>query len=310
MNRRVIITGGDGLIGSAFRRISLPSNVEFFFLNRTHADLRNFEKTLECFKSLDPDAIIHLAAKVGGIGANSSHPGTFFHDNILINTNVLEAAKQLKVKKLVSFLSTCVFPNQTKFPMSGNQLHDGPPHDSNFGYAHAKRMLEVQSRAYRKEFGCSFINVVGTNLYGPNDNFNLIDGHAVAALIHKVHLAKKDSKPLTVWGTGKPLREFVFSEDVARITYWALENYDEEEPLMMSSGIESSVKELVEVIADKFKFKEKIIWDDSKPDGQIRKPSDDSKLKKLYPEMKFTNLALGIEKTVSWFEEHYPNVRN
>ncbi|MBN8555184.1 MAG: GDP-L-fucose synthase [Deltaproteobacteria bacterium] len=310
MNKRIIITGSDGLIGSAFRRMKVPSNVEFTFLNRSHADLRSFTQTLECFKSFSPDAIIHLAAKVGGIGANSSQPGTFFHDNILINTNVLEAARQLKVKKLVSFLSTCVFPNQTKFPMTGNQLHDGIPHESNFGYAHAKRMLEVQARAYRKEFGCSFVNVVGTNLYGPNDNFNLKDGHAVASLIHKIYLAKKNGQPLSVWGTGKPLREFVFADDVAKITYWALENYDDEEPLMMSSGVESSIKDLVGVIADKFNFKEKIIWDDSKQDGQLRKPSDDSKLKKLYPDMKFTNLAQGIEKTVAWFEEHYPNIRN
>ncbi len=305
-NPITLVTGGTGLVGSAIKRLELPN---MFFADRSHADLTDRKQTEKLFEKVKPDRVIHLAAHVGGVGGNSRHPGEYFRDNILINTNVLEVARTKGVNKLLSFLSTCIFPDKCNYPLKAEYLHMGPPHSSNFGYAYAKRMLEVQSRAYRTEWGCNFITVVGTNIYGPNDNFSLNDGHAVAALIHRCFLAKKNKTDLNVWGSGAPLREFVLADDVARLAMWAIDNYKDEEPLILSSGIETSIKDLVNLIAKKMDFTGKIIFDDTKPDGQFRKPSDSDTLKKYLLDFKFTPLAEGIEKTVKWFIENYPDIR-
>lgn len=304
--KTILVTGGDGLVGSALRRLGEPNLV---FASKKDADLTDFRATKKLFEKVRPSAVIHLAAKVGGVGGNSKHPGGYFRDNILINTNVLEAARLAGTGKLVSFLSTCIFPDPAEYPLNERDLHKGPPHPSNFGYAYAKRMLEVGSRAYRAEWGCNFVTVVGTNIYGPGDNFSLENGHVVASLIHKCFLAKQNKTDFVLWGSGKPLREFVFSEDIARLALWALKNYDEPSPLILSSGIETSTKTLAETIAKKMKFEGKIAFDSSKPDGQYRKPSDTTKLKKYLPDFRFTPLEEGAKKTVEWFEEHYPNVR-
>ena len=227
----------------------------------------------------------------------------------MINTNVLEAAHLCGVKNLISFMSTCVFPDTCQYPLNERNLHNGPPHPSNFGYAYAKRMLEVQSSAYRKEWGCNYIVVIPTNVYGPNDNFSLKDGHVVSSLIHKCHLSIKNKTDLVVWGSGKPLRELVYSHDIALLTIWALENYSEEHPIILSSGLEISIKDLAGIITRKIGFKGNIVFDSTKPDGQFRKPSDTSKLRKYLPEFKFTPIEKGIEETVEWFISNYPNLR-
>ena len=193
--------------------------------------------------------------------------------------------------------------------MNEKDLHNGPPHPSNFGYAYAKRMLEVQSSAYRKEWNCNYIVVIPTNIYGQNDNFNLTEGHVVPALIHRTYLAKKSGIDLTVWGSGTPLREFVYSDDIAKLTLWALEHYTEDTPIIFTSGIEVSIRELTELVAKKIGFKGKLIFDTSKPDGQYRKPSDTTKLKSYMPNFLWTPLEEGIERTVDWFLSNYPNVR-
>lgn len=304
--KKILVTGGSGLIGSAIARLSLPNMI---FVGKNDADLTDPNQTKKLFEKVKPTHIIHLAAHVGGVGGNSTHPGEYFRDNILINTNVLEAARLSGVKKLLSFLSTCIFPDSGVFPLNEKNLHAGPPHPSNFGYAYAKRMLEVQTMAYRKEWSCNYITVIGTNVYGPNDNFSLENGHVVSSLIHKFFLAKKNQTDMPVWGSGKPLREFVFSDDIAKLALWALENYDEPSPLILSSGIEISIKELVLLVAKKMKFTGKIIFDSEKPDGQFRKPSDMTKLLKYLPNFQFTPIEKGIEQTVKWFLTNYPNAR-
>ena len=206
-------------------------------------------------------------------------------------------------------MSTCVFPDKCEYPLNEKSLHNGPPHPSNFGYAYAKRMLEVQSVAYRKEWGCNYIVAIPTNIYGPGDNFSLTEGHVVPALIHRMYLAKNNNESLEVWGTGKPLREFVFSEDIAKLSVWAINHYKEESPIIFTSGIEVSIAELVEMVAKKMNFKGKIIFNSDKPDGQHRKPSDRTKLDKYLPDFSWTPLDLGIEKTISWFEENYQKLR-
>jgi GDP-L-fucose synthase len=304
---KFVITGANGLVGYALRQLNLPSAV---FMTREDADLTDFAATKMIFNELKPENVIHLAAVVGGIGGNMMHSGEYFRNNILINTNVLESARLAGTKNLISFMSTCIFPEKCTYPLNENNLHDGPPHPSNFGYAYAKRMLEVQSSAYNKQFKSNYIVAIPTNIYGPNDNFSLLEGHVVPALIHKTYLAKKNRTNLSIWGSGSPLREFVYSSDIAKLTLWAIEHYHEESPIIFSSGIEVSILELTELVAKIMKFEGKLILDPSKPDGQFRKPSDTTKLKKYLPEFQWTPLEEGIERTVDWFMRNYPKVRS
>lgn len=304
---RYLITGSAGMLGSSLRRFLV--NEDAVYLTREDADLTSFEATAALFRTHKPEFVIHCAAVVGGIGSNSIHSGDYFRKNILINLNVLEAARLAGVKRLISFMSTCVFPDKTEYPLTENNLHNGAPHPSNFGYAYAKRMLEVQSSAYRKEWNCDFIVAIPTNMYGPHDDFALEGGHVIPSLIHRTYLRQQEGSDLLAWGTGSPLREFVYVDDIAKLTLWALENYREEEPIIFSSGVERSIKELVEIVAEKMKFTGKIVWDSTKPDGQFRKPSDTAKLRRLLPDFEFTSLDEGIEKSVAWFKANYPNIR-
>ena len=303
---KTIVTGANGLVGYAIRQMNLPN---ITYLARKDVDLTDFIPTKNRFVELAPENVIHLAAQVGGIGGNLIHSGEYFRNNILINTNVLESARIAGSKKLISFMSTCVFPDKCTYPLNERDLHNGPPHPSNFGYAYAKRMLEVQSSAYRKEWNCNYIAAIPTNIYGPNDNFSLTEGHVVPALIHRTYLAKNNDTELSVWGSGKPLREFVYSDDIARLSLWAIENYSDDTPIILTSGIEVSIRELTEVVAKKMKFKGRLVFDSSKPDGQYRKPSDTTKLKKYLPDFEWTPLEEGIERTVDWFLSNYPNVK-
>ena len=238
-----------------------------------------------------------------------NYKGEYFYDNLMINTNVIESARQARVKRLVAFLSTCVFPDNVKYPLTPNQIHLGEPHSSNYPYAYAKRMADVQIRAYREQYGLNYTTIIPSNIYGPNDNFSLKQGHVMPMLIHKLYLAKQNNTDFIVWGSGKPLREFIFSKDIAKISEWVLENYEGEEPLIISGDEEVSIKDLVGLLVDEFNFKGKVIFDSNKPDGQYRKPSDNSKIKELLPEFKYTSFEQGIKETVSWFIKNYEKAR-
>ena len=300
---KTIITGGTGLVGST---INIDNSVR---LSSKDVDLKNWEKTLELFKSLNPKHVIHCAARVGGIGGNMNYKGEFFYDNIMINTNVIEASRRVGVEKVVSFLSTCVFPDDVEYPLTESKIHLGEPHSSNYPYAYAKRMADIQSRAYKEQYDVDYISVIPTNIYGPNDNFNLEQGHVMPMLIHKCYLAQKNNEDFKVWGTGKPLREFIYSKDVGELTIWALENYDESEPIIFTPSQEISIRDLVDLIVSGFNFKGKVIFDTDKPDGQYRKPSDNSKLKKYLPNFEFTPVEVGVQKTIEWFIENYEGAR-
>lgn len=271
--------------------------------------MRDFSKTLELFKEINPEYIIHTAAKVGGLGANINYKGEFFFDNIMINTNVIEAARQIGVKKVVSFLSTCVFPDNSIYPLTEDQIHAGEPHNSNYPYAYAKRMLDIQARAYREQYGMNIANVIPTNIYGPNDNFNLEKGHVIPSLINKCYLAKKNNTDFIIWGSGKPLREFIFTKDIAILTTWALENYNEEEPIIFSTSEEISIKDIALLIAKYMKFDGNIIFDKTKSDGQYRKPSSNKKLMSYLPNFKFTSIEDGLKETIEWFNNNYKIAR-
>ena len=298
---KTLITGGYGMVGSA-----MESQIK---LSRETCDLTNPKQTEALFRTIRPDGVIHCAGKVGGIGGNSNYKGEYFYDNLMINTNVIEASRKAGVKNLVAFLSTCVFPDDVTYPLTIDQVHLGEPHESNYPYAYAKRMADVQIRAYREQYDINYTSIIPSNIYGPNDNFNLDHGHVMPMLIHKLYLAKKNKTDFTVWGSGKPLREFIYSKDIAKIAEWALYNYEGTDPLIISGDEEVSIKDLVGMLVDEFKFKGKVIFDETKPDGQFRKPSDNSLIKELLPDFEYTPFEQGIKETVNWFKENYENAR-
>ncbi|MDA7491880.1 GDP-L-fucose synthase [bacterium] len=300
-NLDMLVTGGRGLVGSSLSGDMNRVGSEF--------DLRDKTVTDKLFSDLSPKNVIHCAARVGGLGGNMNHKGEFFYDNIMMNTNVIESCRVHNVKKLVCFLSTCVFPNDVEYPLTEKKIHLGPPHNTNDSYSYAKRMADIQIRAYREQYGLNYVSVIPTNIYGPNDNFDLANGHVVPSLIHKCYLAKKNNTPFKIWGSGKPLREFIFSKDVGRLTKWVLENYEEEEPIIFSTSQEISIKDVVDLIVKHMSFNGEVIWESDKPDGQFRKPSDNSKLLSYLPDFKFTSLDDGLKETIDWFVDNYENCR-
>jgi GDP-L-fucose synthase len=308
---KLLVTGQSGLVGSQFNGdiIGLSSKVCDLRDTKSVNDIFSFYTNKEIQKNNVVDKVIHCAGKVGGVGGNMNYKGEFFYDNIMMNTNVIEACRMFDIKNLVVFLSTCIFPDNIEYPLTESKIHLGPPHTSNDAYAYAKRMAEVQVKAYKEQYGLNYKCVIPTNIYGPNDNFDINNGHVIPSLIHKCYLAKENNTPLVIWGSGTPLREFIYSKDVAELTLWILDNYNESEPIILSTSEEISIKEAVEIIVKHMDFKGEVIFDSSKPDGQFRKPSDNSKLKKYLPDYKFTSFEVGIKETIDWFKKNYPNIR-
>jgi GDP-L-fucose synthase len=298
---KILVTGGGGLIGRCFE------GPEYFKISSSPFDLRNKGDVEDAFYMGNPKGVIHCAAKVGGVLGNMKYKGEFFYDNIMINTNVIEQARRSGVQKLIAFLSTCVFPDDVEYPLSPEKIHLGKPHTSNDAYAYAKRMSDIQIRAYREQYNLNYFSVIPTNIYGPGDYYNLENGHVVPTLIHKFYLAKLMNTPVQIWGSGKSLREFIYSEDVAKLTRMLYDDYQGSEPVILSTSSEISIMDLVDVIKEAFNFRGEIKFDTSKPDGQFRKPSDNSVIKSLYPDFKFTGIEEGIKKSVEWFTNNYPN---
>ena len=295
-----IITGGSGLIGSEFS--------EGIKLKSSDYDLRNRSEVIRMIGDFTPTAIIHTAAKVGGVWANMNYKANFFYDNITMNSNIIHEAAMRKVEKLIVFLSTCVFPDSVEYPLDETKIHLGPPHSSNDAYAYAKRMADVQVRAYNQQYGTKYFCVIPTNVYGPRDNYNLENGHVLPALIHKCYLAKKNNTDWEIWGDGTPLREFIFSRDVAEICDLLLEKYEDDSPVILSTSSEISIREVAEMIGKIMNFKGNIKWLSDKPNGQFRKPSDNSKLLSII-NYKFTPLDEGLSETIEYFIQNYEKVR-
>lgn len=303
MGNKILVTGGGGLVGSQFK------GDKYFKPTSKEVDIRITSDVNTLIGLNNFDSIIHCAGKVGGVGGNMKYKGEFFYDNIMMNTNIIESARMFGVKNLVSFLSTCIFPNDVDYPLTENKIHLGEPHFSNYPYAYAKRMADIQIRSYREQYGLNYKSVIPTNIYGTNDNFNVENGHVIPSLIHKCYMAREDKTNFTIWGSGKPLREFIYSKDVAQLTEWVLENYNEDEPIILSTSEEISIRELVDIIVELMNFKGEVNFDKSKPDGQFRKPSDNTKIKKYLPNFKFTPLYEGLKDTIEWFELNYSNIR-
>ncbi|CAE6486291.1 unnamed protein product [Rhizoctonia solani] len=317
MSSVILVTGGSGLVGAAIKyiietepegsRFGKRAGEKWVFASSSEGDLRDPAATTALFEKYKPTHVIHLAALVGGLFKNMKYKLTFLRDNVRINDNVLETSHQIKVKKLISCLSTCVFPDKVEYPLDENKIHLGPPHDSNFGYAHAKRMVDVQNHAYNEEFGDNFTSAIPTNVFGPHDNFDLEDSHVIPGLIHKCYLAKKNKTPFVVSGTGKPLRQFIYSRDLAKLFIWMLRDYESVEPLILSVGEdeEVSIKSVADAIVKAVGFEGEYKFDTTRADGQFRKPASNKKLLELTGGFEFTPFDKALDETVKWFLEHY-----
>ncbi|ELU39514.1 GDP-L-fucose synthetase [Rhizoctonia solani AG-1 IA] len=317
MSDVILVTGGSGLVGAAIKYIieTEPEGSRFgkrpgekwVFASSSEGDLRDPAATSALFDKYKPTHVIHLAALVGGLFKNMKYKLTFLRDNVRINDNVLETSHQIKVKKLISCLSTCVFPDKVEYPLDENKIHLGPPHDSNFGYAHAKRMVDVQNHAYNEEFGDNFTSAIPTNVFGPHDNFDLEDSHVIPGLIHKCYLAKRNGTPFVVSGTGKPLRQFIYSRDLAKLFIWMLRDYESVEPLILSVGEdeEVSIRSVADAIVKAVGFEGEYKFDTSRADGQFRKPASNKKLLELTGGFEFTPFDKALDETVKWFLENY-----
>jgi len=307
---RVLVTGGNGLVGSAIKAaVKDSSTMQFYFPTRQDVDLRDAAQTLRYFQEIQPTHVIHCAAKVGGLFLNMSKPVEMLEENLLINSNVLRAAHETDVKRLVACLSTCIFPAiPPSYPLKEDMLHDGAPHESNFAYAHAKRLLEVQCEAYRKQHRRDFVCVTPTNVYGPHDNFNLANAHVIPALIHKLFMCDRTKSDLMLKGTGRPLRSFVYSGDLAKILLWRtfLEYDDDMSPHNMIISADEpavTIAALVEKLATLMDFRGKIYFQgDHGSDGQYQKPCCNWLFKQWNPNFKFTSLEDGLKETIAWFK--------
>jgi len=299
------VTGGQGFLGShlmeafAARGYGNASTFGSEEYDLTHE--RDVEKMLAEKK---PEAIVHLAAVVGGIGANRLHPGSFFYKNLMMGTLLLEHARRAGVSRFVSVGTICSYPKFTPVPFKEEDLWNGYPEETNAPYGLAKKMLLVQSQAYRQEYGYDGVNVLLVNLYGPGDNFDPETSHVIPALIRKcVEAAERGATSLPVWGTGKATREFLFVEDAAEAIVLASERLEDSEPVNLGAGREISIKELSEKIAGLCGFKGSLDWDPTKPDGQPRRSLDVSRAKKLLGWSASTPLEEGLKRTIDWYRE-------
>ncbi|XP_069588143.1 GDP-L-fucose synthase [Ranitomeya imitator] len=313
--KRILVTGGSGLVGKAIEKIvgdgeGRPDE-EWIFLSSKDADLTDTADTRALFEKHRPTHIIHLAAMVGGLFRNMKYNLDFLRKNLQINDNVLHTSYELGVQKVVSCLSTCIFPDKTTYPIDETMIHLGPPHSSNFGYSYAKRMIDVQNRAYHQQHGCKFTAVIPTNVFGPYDNFNIEDGHVLPGLIHKVYQAKQNGSALSIWGSGKPRRQFIYSLDLARLFIWVLREYDEVDPIILSVGEEDevSIKEAAESIVSAMDFKGEVLFDITKSDGQYKKTASNGKLRQYLPDFTFTPFSQAVQETCDWFNANYAQAR-
>ena len=293
---KVLITGGTGLVGSAFAKAK-TKGVDWEILPGPSAggiDLLDREETFEYFSNLNVDAVVHTAAKVGGIKANIKNPQSFYTENIQINTNVLDASKNAGIKKCISFLSTCVYPEVCDYPLKESAIHYGPPHKSNMFYAYAKRMLDIHSQSISSDKGFNYFCVAPNNLYGINDNFDPENSHVIPGIILKVHEANQNKKRvLKLWGD-----EFLLKKKVAGVIN------------VGNTNREYKISEIANDILALMDSNLKIRWESKSLNGQLRKPSSSEKMNNLkYDSSSYTDLRLGLKKTIKWFLENYPNVR-
>lgn len=314
----ILVTGGTGLVGRAIKTVveelgEKRDNEEWIFVGSKEADLSNVEETRKLFDKYRPTYVIHLAAMVGGLFHNMSNNIDFLRINLKINDNVLETSHQTDVRKVVSCLSTCIFPDKTSYPIDETMIHNGPPHPSNFGYSYAKRMLDVANHAYHEKYGKIFTSVVPCNVFGPYDNFDLKNSHVIPGLIRKLYdVINTGGDTFKVLGSGKPLRQFIYSIDLAKLIVFVLREYNSVEPIILSvdEKDEVTIAEVASQISAAFHFQGDIVFDTSAADGQYKKTASNAKLRSILPsDFKFTPFEVAIKDSVDWFKNNHDKAR-
>jgi GDP-L-fucose synthase len=306
---RFVVTGGSGFLGSHLVRKLLGKGTENVFVPKSaDFNLTKEDAIVRLFKEAHPDIVIHMAAVVGGIGANRENPGRFFYDNLIMGAQLMEHSRLLGIKKFVAVGTICSYPKFTPVPFKEENLWDGYPEETNAPYGLAKKMLLVQSQAYRQQYGFHSIFLLPVNLYGPGDNFDPQSSHVIPALIKKCEdaIANRE-KEIVAWGTGKATREFLYVEDAADAILLATEKYDKPDPVNIGAGFEISIRELTELIVELTGFGGKIVWDVTKPDGQPRRMLDVSRAFQEFGFRAKTNFRKGLKKTIEWYRAQKRN---
>jgi GDP-L-fucose synthase len=309
--KRVVVTGGAGFLGSfvveqlrakGCREIIIPRSQDY--------DLVQMEAVQQLYRDASPDMVIHLAARVGGIGANQANPGRFFYDNLMMGTQLIEVGRQQGLKKFVATGTICAYPKFAPIPFKEDDIWNGYPEETNAPYGLAKKMMLAQSQAYRAQYGFISIVLFPVNLYGPRDNFDLQTSHVIPALIRKCVSAKEEGHTaITLWGDGSPTREFLYVEDAAEGILLAAEHYEGNLPVNLGTGEEISIRELARLIAAEVGFTGQIQWDTTKPNGQPRRCLDVSRAKQLFGFQARHDLRSGLKKTVQWFQTNSQSIR-
>lgn len=305
--KSVMVTGGAGFLGSHLveelkRR---GDNIDVFVPRSSEYDLTERAGVRRALQIADPDVVIHLAATVGGIGANRDNPGKYFYENAIMGIELIEQARKFDVEKFIILGTICSYPRDTPIPFSEDDLYQGYPEETNAPYGIAKKALLTQSRAYRNQYGFNSIYLMPVNLYGPRDDFDLETSHVIPAIIRKcVEARERGNNSITAWGTGEPTREFLYVKDAADGILTATERYNQSDPINLGSAEEISIRNLVNTIADLTGFEGQIIWDTSKPDGQPRRKLDTSRARKRFNWEATTTFKLGLERTIEWYENH------
>jgi len=305
-SRKVCVTGGAGFLGKVVvRKLQERGAKDIFIPTLDRYDLTRLEDINRLLDDAKPDMIIHLAAQVGGIGANREHPAEFFYNNLMMGVQLLHRAWETNVEKFVAIGTICAYPKYTPVPFKEENLWDGYPEETNAPYGLAKKMLLVQSQAYREQYGFNSVFLLPVNLYGPGDNFDPRSSHVIPALIKKCVEAKEFGQDqIVVWGDGSPTREFLYVEDAAEGILLASEKFNRSDPVNLGSGFEISIKDLVELIAQLTGFEGSLVWDTSKPNGQPRRGLDTSRAKEYFGFEAQVKFEEGLKNTITWYMEN------